>query len=358
MNKKMKAAVVKNSSFLEIEELDIPECGPDDVLIRIASCALCSSDIRVIKSPGPGQPPYGEFIPGHEYSGTVAAVGDRVDEFSIGDRVAVEAHYGCGRCFNCRRGLYTSCLNWGNRKRGHRANGKTTSGGFAEYAVNHVSTVFKIPDSVSFNEAALVTNAGCVLYGLEKTGGYLVGDKVVIIGDGPIGLIALQTVKMLGADNVVLVGLDDYKMKLAEDFGADTVLDAEKTDYLQQIKSDSISGADLSIEASGSGKGIQDAMKLAKWGGKVLLIGIPKNGGSDADFKDMIRGNKDLFTVRGEGLSSCGRALSLLKNERMNLLPLISHTFNLEDINKALEVHLDDKVRSIKIIVNPSGQLT
>ena len=254
---------------------------------------------------------------------------------------------------NCRRGLYTSCLNWGNSKREHRANGKTTSGGFAEYAVNHVSTVFKIPDSVSFNEASLVTNAGCVLYGLEKTGGYLVGDRVLIIGDGPIGLISLQTVKMLGADNVILVGLNDYKMKLAENFGADLVIDSKKTDDFSFIKSDSISGFDLAIEASGSGKGIKDAMRLAKWGGKVLLIGIPKNGESDADFKDLIRGNKDLFTVRGEGLSNCGRALSLLKNKKINLFPLITHTYNLGEINKALETHLDDKVESIKIIVNP-----
>ena len=354
MNKKMKAAVVKSAEYIEVEEIDIPVCGPDDVLIRISSCALCSSDIRVIRYPGPGQPPYGKFVPGHEYSGTVADVGVRVDEFSIGDRVAVEAHYGCGRCFNCRRGLYTSCLNWGNSNRGHRANGKTTSGGFAEYAVNHVSTVFKIPDSVSFDEASLVTNAGCVLYGLEKTGGYLAGDSVVIIGDGPIGLISVQITKMLGADSVALIGLDDDKMKLAESFGADPVLDAKKDDYLSFLKSGSVSGADLAIEASGSSKGIKDAMRLAKWGGKVLLIGIPKSGDSDADFKDLIRGNKDIFTVRGEGLSNCGRALSLLKNKRINLVPLVTHSFDLEEVNKALETHLDENVKSIKIIVNPS----
>ena len=95
-------------------------------------------------------PPYGEFIFGHEYAGDVVAVGETVDEFRVGDRVVVEAHMGCRRCENCIRGLYTACLNFGNTRRGHRANGFTTNGGLAEYALNHINTLFRIPDSVSY----------------------------------------------------------------------------------------------------------------------------------------------------------------------------------------------------------------
>jgi L-iditol 2-dehydrogenase len=94
----------------------------------------------------PHMPPYGEFIFGHEYAGDVVAIGSTVDEFRVGDRVVVEAHMGCRRCENCIRGHYTACLNFGNTRRGHRANGFTTNGGLAEYAVNHVNTVFRIPD--------------------------------------------------------------------------------------------------------------------------------------------------------------------------------------------------------------------
>jgi hypothetical protein len=105
-------------------------------------------------------PPYGEFIFGHEYAGDVAAVGSTVDEFRVGDRVVVEAHMGCRRCENCIRGLYTACLNFGNMKRGHRANGFTTNGGLAEYALNHVNTLHRIPEGVSYEEAVVVMTAG------------------------------------------------------------------------------------------------------------------------------------------------------------------------------------------------------
>ncbi len=352
-NKKMRAAIVKSAEIIEIENIDIPECGPDDVLIEIKSCAICSSDIRVIKYPGPGQPPYGKFIPGHEYSGVIVEVGEQVDEFNIGDRVTTEAHYGCGRCSNCRRGLYTSCLNWGDDKRGHRANGKTTPGGFAEYVVNHVSTVYKIPDSISFDEASLITNAGCVLYGFEKSGGYIVGDNVAVIGDGSIGLISVQIAKVLGADNVTLFGLDNYKMELGKKFGADKVFNFKTTHPVRLLKESPNSGVDFSIEASGSDSGIAAALELPKWGGKSLLIGIPKTGDVTADFKDFIRGNKNIYTVRGEGLSSCGRAVSLLKNKRLNLSSLITHNFKLAEINEAIDIHQNENEMSIKVIINP-----
>ena len=101
----------------------------------------------------PQMPPYGEFIFGHEYAGDIVAIGRTVDEFQVGDRVVVEAHMGCRRCENCIRGLYTACLNYGNLARGHRANGFTTNGGLAEYAVNHVNTLYRIPDGVSYEEA-------------------------------------------------------------------------------------------------------------------------------------------------------------------------------------------------------------
>ena len=108
----------------------------------------------------PKMPPYGEFIFGHEYAGDVVAIGRTVDEFRVGDRVVVEAHMGCRRCENCIRGLYTACLNYGNARRGHRANGFTTNGGLAEYAVNHVNTLYRIPDGVSYEEATVVMTSG------------------------------------------------------------------------------------------------------------------------------------------------------------------------------------------------------
>jgi L-iditol 2-dehydrogenase len=171
---KMKAVVLMGKNQLEVKEMPTPQPGPLDVLVKVEATAVCGSDVALIEEPWDAQPPYGTFIIGHEYAGTIAAVGDTVDELQVGDRVAVEASLGCGRCRNCRLGNYTACLNYGNLKRGHRANGFTTNGGFAQYALNHINTVYKIPDSIEFNEAALITNLGCVLYGFQTTGGYVV----------------------------------------------------------------------------------------------------------------------------------------------------------------------------------------
>ena len=122
---KMKAVVLMGPNHLEIQEVDTPTPGPQDVLIRVEACAICGSDVSLIDKAWVNQPPYGSFIPGHEYAGTIAAVGETVDEVSVGDRVAVEAHLGCMRCRNCRVGDYTGCLNYGTK--GHRANGFTTN---------------------------------------------------------------------------------------------------------------------------------------------------------------------------------------------------------------------------------------
>ena len=211
---KMKAAVLVSPGVLAVREVETPKPRQADVLIRVASCAICGSDLSLMAHPWPGQPPYGEFIPGHEYSGVVAAKGETVDEFQTGDRVSVEAHYGCGRCRNCRRGNYTSCLNYGKREKGHRANGFTTNGGYAQYVVNHVNTVYPIPDSVGFEEASLITNLGCVLYGFETIGGYVVGDRVAVIGPGPLGLISVEVAKALCAGKVYLIGTRASRMQV------------------------------------------------------------------------------------------------------------------------------------------------
>jgi len=111
---KMTAAVLYGPGDIRVTEVDVPHPGYGEVLIKVMACAICGSDLSLIRRAWPGQPPYGEFVPGHEYSGIIAALGHGVDEFQVGDRVAVEVHKGCGRCINCRQGNYTSCLNYGS----------------------------------------------------------------------------------------------------------------------------------------------------------------------------------------------------------------------------------------------------
>jgi L-iditol 2-dehydrogenase len=142
----MRAAVLFGPRDMRVVDRRVPVPGPDEVLVRVAMCGTCGTDLKIFDGHFPQTPPPGDFTPGHEWTGTVAAVGSRVDEFAPGDRVCIEAHSGCGRCDNCLTGRYTACLNYGNRARGHRATGMTTDGGFAEYAVHHVSALYPLED--------------------------------------------------------------------------------------------------------------------------------------------------------------------------------------------------------------------
>src|SRR5437870_9428172 len=149
--------------------------------------------------------------------GTVVALGPGVDEYAIGQRVTVEIHAGCGQCKRCRKGMYTACLNYGlnygDRDKGHRANGFTTDGGFCEYQVNNINTLVAVPDGVSDEEACLIVTAGTAMYGLTERGGLVAGESVAVLGPGPIGLRGVAVAKALGAAPVILTGTRDTHLE-------------------------------------------------------------------------------------------------------------------------------------------------
>jgi 2-desacetyl-2-hydroxyethyl bacteriochlorophyllide A dehydrogenase len=352
----MKAAVLMGPDDLKIMTVDTPQPGRSDALIKVGACAVCSSDLSLVAKPWANQPPYGRFIPGHEYAGTIVALGETVDEFRIGERVTVEAHLGCMRCRNCRLGNYTACLNYG--RKGHRANGFTTNGGYAQYVVNHINTVYPIPDSVGFNEASLITNLGCVLYGFQTIGGYIVGDTVVVIGPGPLGLISVEVAKALCAGKVFLVGTRASRLQLGKGLGADHIINVHQEDPVERVLKETAGmGADLVIESSGAVDGPQMAIEMAKRMGKILLLGFPDDP-VNADFSLLAKDNKSIYTVRGEGLANCGRAVSLLASGKVNLKRLVTHSFSLHDISEAFKTFKERIGNAIKVVVKPNGNET
>ncbi len=350
----MKAAVLMGLNDLRVREVSTAKPGPAEVLIKVKACAVCSSDISLIAKPWFGQPSFGEFIPGHEYSGIIAALGENVDEFEVGDRVAVEAHSGCGRCINCRRGNYTACLNYGNTKRGHRANGFTTNGGYAQYVVNHVNTVYSMPNSVTFKEASLLTNLGCVLYGFETVGSYIVSDTVVVIGPGPLGLLAVEVAKVLAAEKVFLVGTRDSRLNVGKEIGAGQVINIHREDPVKVVMAETQGrGADLVILAAEGDEAFEAAVRMTRRMGKLLLLSFPKEP-ILADFGTMGKNSISLYTVRGEGRANCARAVSLVATGKVNLKPLITHSFALDDILEAFQTFVERRGGAIKVIVEPN----
>ncbi len=349
----MKAVVLMGPDNVEVREVPVPKPGPVDVLVKVESCALCGSDVGLIHSPLPGQPPYGDFIIGHEYAGTIAALGETVDEFKVGDRVTVEAHYGCGRCLNCRLGNYTACLNYGKREKGHRANGFTTNGGNAQYVINHINTVHKISDKISFDEASLATNLGCVLYGYQTLGGFIAGETVVVVGPGPIGLSAVQAAKALGAGKIILLGTRKSRLEIAKNTGADVIVNIKEQDPYEVIMDETGGkGCDYSLESSGSEGGLELAIKSVKRMGKVLLLGFPHKP-FPADFENLALNNKSIYTVRGEGWANVGRAVTFLDKGLVDLKPLITHKYPIDQIDTALNTFINRTDGAIKVISKP-----
>ncbi len=298
-------------------------------------------------------PPYGEFIFGHEYAGDVVAVGDTVDELRVGDRVVVEAHMGCRRCENCIRGLYTACLNYGNGKRGHRANGFTTNGGLAEYALNHINTVYRIPDRVSYEEATVVMTAGSPLFGLENAGGFFAGETVAVLGPGPIGLMTIQLAKALGATRAILTGTRESRLAMGRQLGADLTVNSREADPVGAVMDfTGGKGADLVVDCAGADDTFDQAIKMTKPGGKVLLVAF-YHGPVTADLSHAVRRNITIYTERGEGGTSVGRCLALLAAGRITAKPLITHQFPLSRVHEAFSVLEERAGDPIKVVLNP-----
>src|ERR671937_1720123 len=232
----MRAAVLFGPRDFRIVEKPVPTLGEGEVLVKVAMCGTCGTDLKIQEHPFLGQPPFGEFTPGHEWTGTVVALGETVDEFAVGDRVCIEAHHGCGRCDNCLIGKYTACLHYGNAKKGHRATGMTADGGFAEYVLHHVSSLYKMPAQVSFKDAVLITTAGTGLYGLDAAGGYIAGYDIAIFCPGPVGLMTVQACKQLGAARVILVGTRTSRLEMGRRFGADHLINIRERDPVAAIQ--------------------------------------------------------------------------------------------------------------------------
>ena len=350
---KMKAAVLFDYNDVRLVERDVPSPGEAEVLVKIEACGVCAGDIKMITKGMPKQPPMGEFIIGHEYAGTIVSLGDTVDEFDVGDRVTVEVHKGCGRCKNCLMGKYTVCLNYGNSAKGHRANGFTTNGGFAEYAANHVNTLSKLPDHISMDEATTITTAGTSLYGIDRAGGYIPGDTIAVLGPGSIGLMAVQCCKALGAGKVILTGTRDNRLELGKKLGADVVVNVKNGDAVGKVKelTDGL-GADIVLVASGQEASLQQALEMTRKGGDITVL-AHFDEPVMTDIGLAVKNGINIYTVRGEGRLSVHRALSLMEEGKLDGNALITHTFPLEEINEALTTFVERRHDALKVVVHP-----
>jgi L-iditol 2-dehydrogenase len=352
----MKAWVLGNPEELALVEKPVPQPGPAEVLVRIDAIAVCATDIEIIRHGVPamidGELPFNKnFTPGHEYMGTVVQLGPSVDEFQIGDRVAVEVHAGCGRCPRCREGMYTSCLNYGYREKGHRANGFSTDGGFAEYAVNGLNTIIHIPDDMTDAEATLIVTAGTAMYGLDVMGGIIAGEGVVVIGPGPIGLMGVGVAKALGAQPVILTGTRDSRLEMGRQLGADEVINVNREDAVAAVQRiTGGKGVQYVIECSGAPNALNEAARMVNRGGRICLAAFPSEP-VPVDLAYLVRNNIYVFGIRGEGKSATHRAAALMAQKRFDAKLIHTHTFPLAEVPTAIRYARDRIEDAIKVVV-------
>jgi L-iditol 2-dehydrogenase len=350
----MKACFLTAYGKLEIGEAPVPEPGPGEVLCRIRAIAICGTDPEIIDGThkNKGWPPRFPFIMGHEWSGEIVALGPEVNGFQVGDRVAGEAHKGCGHCKNCMTGNYTLCLNYGNEATGHRHYGFVSHGANCEYNAYSTKAIRKIPDTLSFPHAALLDTCGVALHGIDMIG-VTPGGTTAVWGPGPIGLCAMQIVRALGSTTVIMVGRR-HRLEVAGEIGADYLVDFEKVDPVRRIKeiTDGV-GVDEVQECSGANCAIRESIEAVRKGGKINLVGFYHDDKVEQPPFTSAVMNELTITGSRANPNVSDRVLNLFRRGAIKGDKVVTHAFPLEQYSEALESFLGRKDGAIKVVVEP-----
>ena len=337
----------KREAGAKLEEVEIPELGPEDVLVKVKATALCGTDLHIYEwstwAQNAGiEPPR---IMGHEFSGEIVEVGGTVVDLNPGDYVAGETHIPCGKCYQCKNGQQHIC---GNLK----LFSIHTDGCFAEYTKIPAICARKIPASIPPEIGAVLEPLGTALRSCLEV--KVAGKNVAVIGCGPIGLFAVACSRAMGAANIIATDVVNERLQLSEKVGADVSLNPTKGDITEEIlKMTQGVGADVIIDASGSVEAIKQGFKYLRKGGKVALIGLPSepielNLGPDIVFKEA-----KIIGIHGrEMFRTWTKMENMLDKGLLNIDPIISHSKPLSEFEEAFELIKTGK--GCKVILDPS----
>jgi L-iditol 2-dehydrogenase len=348
--KKMKALVLHDVGKFQIESIDVPQPGDEEVLARVRAVAICGTDPKIVKGVFKGLWPKSyPFVIGHEWAGEIVQTGPSVKRVKVGDRVAGEPHKGCGYCKMCMTGRYNLCENYGNLESGHRHYGFTAPGAYAQYIACSERTVHRIPESITFEEATNVDTAGTALHGVKR-GKILPGEDVAVIGPGAVGLLSFQFAKALGAGKVFVIGRR-HRLQLAKQMGA-IGIDYEQGDPVKQVQHQTEGkGVEVTIDCAGTVESVQQAVAMTKKGGRVVMNGFPP-APVELPITQIVMDEKDLLGVRADP-NTCEEAIPLIANGAIKIKPMISHVFPLEEFEKALKIFSERLEGAVKVIVKP-----
>jgi len=322
----MKALVKTRPGVGNIELMEVKKPVPkqNEVLIKVKFCGICGTDIKIYDDEFYADTP---VIIGHEFSGVVEAIGEKVSEIKTGDKVACEQHtnacYVCKYCLTGRRHLCAE----------KRSPGYLSDGAFAEYICMHESLVHIIPDKMSLKEAAVLEPMAIVAHALFEKTGIPIGDNAVILGCGPIALLALQILKACGAGKVYMTGIDadeDYRFEKALEYGADGVLNVLKIDAVKKIMELTGIGADLVLDLSGAPQAINQGMDMLCKDGKFCAIGLPHDKVS-MDWSKAVLKAIQIFFSYSSSYQTWKKCINLIEKGDVILDDFTKEVFSLGD---------------------------
>jgi len=344
----MKALTVMAPNDVRLIDVKKPAVGPKDVLSRVKYCGVCGTDAAIISGDisfvRDGLIKYPVRI-GHEWSGIVEEVGSEVNNFKPGDRVVGDDSVVCGECRNCMEGNYGICESG-------RGVGTINcwDGAFAEYMLMPARQMYKLPDSIPLDEAALIEPAAIAYNGLKQSN-IRPGTKILIIGTGPIGLAAVGLAKSMGATGVYVSGRKDVKLQIGKIMGADVLVNSTKVDLKGVIaQCTGGKGVDVVLETSGNIDTIQQAMDVVRPGGIVTLIGFYEKALNSFNIDKVTINSITIKGVNGTA-NAFPPVIDLMEAGRLTLKPLVTDTYAFEHVMSALKAVDEKSATRIKVLV-------
>jgi len=342
----MKAAVCEEPRKITLRDVKVPAPGPGEVLVKVKASGICKSDVKGYLGTHPGV--IYPMILGHEFSGEVAALGEGVESayggapLQVGDAVIVEPLFPCGECAACLAGDYNLC--YGLTMAGHQ-----TPGSFAEYAIAKAALLYPKDRSLSFDEAALIEPLAVAVHAVKRAG-ISIGDMVIVIGAGTIGLLTIQVAKKAGA-MVIATDISSDKLHLAADLGADYVVNADTSDPHELVMAMTKGrGADVVIECAGTPQTLMQMADLVRKGGTITMIGWT---GNESDRIPLTKITRYEINLLGSIIycRDFPTAIELAVSREVNLNSIISHEFELSEVGEALEELADGQHDIVKAII-------
>ncbi len=340
----MKAAVYRGVGQIEVTDVPRPEPGPGEVLIRVGYCGICGSDLESyhvgMYEPG--------LIPGHEFAGTLAGLGHEVAGWNLGDRVVIDNVVACGECLPCREGRPDACESLATI-------GVTHDGALAEYCVAPARALHRLPDGMALRQGALVEPLAVVLHGVRRSR-LKVGDRALVMGAGPIGLLALQCAFAAGARMVAVTEVDPARGSLACRLGASAVLDPARDNVgLALAGLTGGQGPDVIFVCTGAPQPFADAVSLARKGGQIFVLGLCTEP-VVADFMSLVMND---LCIEGSflGRSEVPAAVDLIAQRRVEVDSLVTHEIELDQVvTHGLEPLSSPGSGAVKILVRIGGE--